>query len=129
MKEGSVAVATKQPCEATDTAFYCLPVDPGGNSEQVPEVRSLQPLVVHDGGEMPVPLVPPTVVAFRETFTGNVGYDDKSRSVQTLPARPPEPQEEFVILSSDLTLDCLDVWRKETDSAEHGSTEGRIGGE
>src|SRR5712692_2829599 len=116
MKEGSVAVARKQAAEASDTALYCLPVDPGGNSEQVPEVRSLQPLVVHDGGEMPVSPVPPTVVAFREAFTGNVGCDDKSRSVQALPARPPEPQEEFVILRSNLALDCLDMRRKESDS-------------
>jgi len=129
MKESSVAVATKQASEATDTAFYSLPVDPGGNSEQAREVGALQPFVVHDGGEMPVSLVPPTVVVFRETFSGNVGCDDKSRGVEALPARSPEPQEEFVILCSDLALDCLDVWRKETDSAEHGPTEGRIGRE
>lgn len=129
MKEGSVAIATKQAAEASDTALYCLPVDPGGNSEQVPEVRSLQPLVVHDGGEMPVSLVPPTVVAFRETFTGNVRCDDESGSVQALPTRPPEPQEELVILGRDLALDCLDVRCEEADSAEHGPTERRIGGE
>ena len=81
MKEGSVEVAAKQASEATDTAFYRLPVEPGGDSKHAPDPCLFGSFVVHDSHETTVSLVPPTVVGFRETITGNVRCDAESRNV------------------------------------------------
>ena len=81
MEEGSVEVATKQASDATDTAFYCLPVEPGGDSKHASDSCLLAPFVVHDSHETTVSLVPSTVVGFPETITGNVRCDDESRHV------------------------------------------------